>query len=108
MSEADDQRDDESDEPLPRNPELLRERLLDAVIEAAQDDIMAGRTEIAVTHRTRVQMANLRNQLFGEPIEPIPFDPEEERRAQAINAAAEKKMKDAACAALLSRGIGES
>ena len=108
MSEADDSRDDDTDGPLPRDPKLLRERLLDAVSEAAQDDIVAGRTEVAVTHRSRVQTAALRNELFGEPIGPIPFDPEEERRVQQIKAEAETRMKQAQLAAILSRGIGEA
>lgn len=108
MSEVDDVPDDDTDGPLPRDPDLLREKLLDAVVEAAQDDIVAGRTEVAVTHRSRVQTAALRNDLFGEPVAPIPFDSEEERRAQEINAAAERKTKQAMLAAILSRGIGEA
>ncbi len=103
-----DDQDDEMDRPLPRDPDLLRERLLDVVIETAEADIDEGRMPIAVTHETRVQFARLRHELFGEPIGPVPFDAEEERRAQEINAAAEKRTRQAQLAAILSRGIGEA
>jgi hypothetical protein len=101
-------KDDEMDNPLPRDPNLLRERLIDVVSDAAVADIIDERTPVAVTYESRVKLAALRNELFGEPIAPIPFDSDEERRAQEINAAAERKTKQAMLAAILSRGIGEA
>lgn len=103
-----DDSDDEIPQPLPRAPDELREALVDIVVRAAQDDIITGARSVAVTHKAREQTAALRHKLFGEETPEIPFDPDEEREAQANQAAEKKKLDQSMLAALLSRGIGEA